>query len=422
MLGINCVGMAWLVFMLVQHEEILSGSHNVAIPLPRLSLPQGALHPPRPASATAHAVTTVDNASQLAPSMDSKSTEVGEVIQHSKRGYSPRSDNENKAALETARRLPCTAVPPVAVSDTHTLDEKHSAPMWPADLPRRAELIALRTAAELRCARSRCKVYYMHTHKSGGSTLCALAGANGMAVNLQGNCQEMDANGQRVDWWRRSALEQSEVFRSSPHEFLANEDNPFLSPPLPGAILYVITIRQPLDRILSHFRHHRKDHKLTNYSFSTFAASWPPADYWASNWYVQLLGGGAASADPESSGPRDARGRSGCFGNGAQCGAESLGAALARLEGYFSAVLLTDSELHFRVGGLLLRQTLGWTSRLGTDGARRGTRVEVSVSLRLLKTLLGLHTTTQKCMDRYFALVHVRWSACTEPRRGRARQ
>lgn len=85
------------------------------------------------------------------------------------------------------------------------------------------------------------QVYYMHTHKSGGSTLCALAAANGVHVDLASNCQEMEG-GQRVAWWGWSSWRQAELFKASPHGFISNEDNPFLSPPMPGAIIYVITV------------------------------------------------------------------------------------------------------------------------------------------------------------------------------------
>jgi len=139
-----------------------------------------------------------------------------------------------------------------------------------------------------------------------------------------------------------------------------------------------------------------------------------PADYWASNWYVQLLGGGPGDNvmpsntddnDDLSSGSRmsssstgaDHKGGSNtnttssssssssrCFGNGPLCSESALAAAVARLEGYFSAVLLTDSPQAFRVSGLLLQRTLGWQRSVDTDSARRGTRVESRASVELV--------------------------------------
>jgi hypothetical protein len=134
---------------------------------------------------------------------------------------------------------------------------------WPASVPPRRALAQARAAAEQRCARAqlaaeaasggspnpRCQVYYMHTHKSGGSTLCSLAAANGLAVDLASNCQEMTNSGesslsqqQRLAWWQRPAYAQAEIFRRSKHDFISNEDNPFTTPPLPGAIIFVITV------------------------------------------------------------------------------------------------------------------------------------------------------------------------------------
>ena len=136
----------------------------------------------------------------------------------------------------------------------------------------------------------------------------------------------------------------------------------------------VAKVRNPLDRVLSHFRHHRRDHKLTNYSFATFAAASPPAAYWAANWYTQLLGGGGTGGGGSGGG---------CFGQGPACGEAALERALARLEGYFSVVLLADSSLQFRVGALLLRRALGWRT-LDTDSSRRGTHVEVPPSSSFL--------------------------------------
>ena len=36
------------------------------------------------------------------------------------------------------------------------------------------------------------KVYYYHVHKSGGTTLCAMAGASGLKVRLATNCLEKE--------------------------------------------------------------------------------------------------------------------------------------------------------------------------------------------------------------------------------------
>lgn len=83
----------------------------------------------------------------------------------------------------------------------------------------------------------------MHTHKSGGSTLCSLAQLNGYNVDLPNNCQEMDGD-KRLTWWKWSTWKQAELFRDSKHNFISNEDNTFIDPPLPGAFIYIITVNK----------------------------------------------------------------------------------------------------------------------------------------------------------------------------------
>jgi len=160
---------------------------------------------------------------------------------------------------------------PIDKNDTATAASEQEAWVdslvpWPASLPPRRALTQARSMAEQRCARNypngaadrsstsgqaRCQVYYMHVHKSGGSTLCSLAAANGLNVDLASNCQEMmksdgspSSELKRMPWWLQPAYAQAEVFRKSKHDFISNEDNPFTTPPLPGPIIFVITVRR----------------------------------------------------------------------------------------------------------------------------------------------------------------------------------
>ena len=59
----------------------------------------------------------------------------------------------------------------------------------------------LRAEAESACRRGRCKVYYYHVHKAGGTTLCAMAGANNMKIKLGTNCLEKENGGALVKFW-----------------------------------------------------------------------------------------------------------------------------------------------------------------------------------------------------------------------------
>lgn len=154
------------------------------------------------------------------------------------------------------------------------------------------------------------------------------------------------------------------------HNFIAIEDQPFTNPPLTPHILYILTVatfthithatadllspqvRQPLDRILSHFRHHRKDHKLLNYSFPTFAAKQPP-EYWASNWYSSSTATLSFRSHPsfhklpplKSCHSRYLQILGDCYGRG--CTADDLPAAMHKLD-LFTLILITDTPLHYR--------------------------------------------------------------------------
>ena len=47
----------------------------------------------------------------------------------------------------------------------------------------------------------RAQIYYVHVHKSGGTTLCQAAGANGLKVSLGTNCLYKDKTGKPVSTW-----------------------------------------------------------------------------------------------------------------------------------------------------------------------------------------------------------------------------
>uniref|UniRef100_A0A7S2RMP1 Sulfotransferase n=2 Tax=Rhizochromulina marina TaxID=1034831 RepID=A0A7S2RMP1_9STRA len=206
-------------------------------------------------------------------------------------------------------------------------------------------------------------IYYMHVHKAGGSTLCGLAAQNGLQVSLSSNCLELTKGPAGEDvhlaWWDWRAEEQEKLFLTTRSEFVANEDHPFQRAPLPGAVIYVITVRNPLDRVLSHFRHHRKDKKLTNYSFPEFVFK-EPLEFWAMNWFTQLLGN--------------------CY-SGQRCSEAHLQRAIGNLE-YFSLVLITDSSLEYRLGAEMLGARLGWR-QTNPNSQRRGTRVQSRAATEL---------------------------------------
>ena len=121
-----------------------------------------------------------------------------------------------------------------------------------------------------------------------------MAGANGLKVRTATNCLEK-LNGKPVPFWNWNRSTQLRWLVSRPHDFIANEGGIFdwHTAPLPQSdqmlerldinipappsvgIAYIITIRNPLDRVLSHFRHEKSSRPPKDYlkgigSFSAF--------------------------------------------------------------------------------------------------------------------------------------------------------
>lgn len=168
----------------------------------------------------------------------------------------------------------------------------------------------------------------MHVHKSGGTTLCSMAGINGLRIKLATNCLQRESSSlgsKPVAFWQWSTSEQRQWLLSQPVDFIANEGGSFdartapwpqgvspralaapvqppsllvdstAAPPLPPqGLVYVLTVRNPLDRVLSHYRHERASPKphnpLVGTSFGSFLRA-PGFVHWRSEFYVRLLGG-----------------------------------------------------------------------------------------------------------------------------------
>lgn len=273
----------------------------------------------------------------------------------------------------------------------------------------------------------RAQIYYVHVHKSGGTTLCQAAGANGLKVSLGTNCLYKDKTGKPVStWWippstRLLKYEQAiDVAATSGHfascaplllhvisgAFLAMVQRgtapvapraaerpdrergravrraqcPAAAGAVPVAshlhrhqaslvclpsqggpgvgLAFVITVRNPLDRVLSHFRHEKaspKDTPLRRMSFKDFVRD-PGFVHWRDNFYVRLVGG--CGWEPT-------------------CSAAHLDSAVQALS-FFSAVLITDSKETYSVGSrLVLARRLGWASAdVSSAAVRKGTHVD----------------------------------------------
>mmetsp|Transcript_20359 Transcript_20359/g.59463 ORF Transcript_20359/g.59463 Transcript_20359/m.59463 type:complete len:375 (-) Transcript_20359:144-1268(-) len=168
-----------------------------------------------------------------------------------------------------------------------------------------------------------------------------MAKANGLRVYLGANCLVRG-----VRWWEEEAAWQRDWLEDQPVDLVANEGGQWGEAPWPEGpqvgggrgLLYVITVRQPLDRVLSHYHHERAAGKLRGVGFADFVEA-KAFVHWRSNFYVRLLGGCAW----------------------AHCGEAHLARATAVLRSYFSVVLVSDDPTTYSFGArVLLSQRLGW--------------------------------------------------------------
>lgn len=102
--------------------------------------------------------------------------------------------------------------------------------------------------------------YYAHLQKTGGTRLCHLAVESGLKSNPMWNCDPQVLHWDayplaRARQWRFLDSEQHEsaIFGKG-WQFIANEVQLPASPlPCPDRIVYVATLRPPIDRLVSHF-------------------------------------------------------------------------------------------------------------------------------------------------------------------------
>ena len=90
-----------------------------------------------------------------------------------------------------------------------------------------------------------CAIFYVHNHKSGGTTMCHTAEMAGHKINKGINCNLPS---------RDKALWPNDIKRMN-LSFAAQENGPFEPYMDLNNLLYMTTIRDPYDRIVSDFHH-----------------------------------------------------------------------------------------------------------------------------------------------------------------------
>lgn len=95
-----------------------------------------------------------------------------------------------------------------------------------------------------------CVVYYLHNHKTGGSTMCQTALKNGLRTpGVAENCNVPKAI--RLD----HRINIQELIFQKKWNFIAQEDSPLRLNTSNDRFVYLTTIRNPLDRLVSHIHH-----------------------------------------------------------------------------------------------------------------------------------------------------------------------
>mmetsp|Transcript_15954 Transcript_15954/g.26735 ORF Transcript_15954/g.26735 Transcript_15954/m.26735 type:complete len:287 (+) Transcript_15954:127-987(+) len=97
-----------------------------------------------------------------------------------------------------------------------------------------------------------CTLYYLHNHKTGGTTLCVTATKSGFNVtsryencNIPRSVLKLNANSMDIE---RYAVNNS-------LQFIAQEHKPFRVHEFSTNFVFMTTIRHPMDRLVSHLHH-----------------------------------------------------------------------------------------------------------------------------------------------------------------------
>lgn len=134
-------------------------------------------------------------------------------------------------------------------------------------------------------------IYYLHIHKSAGTTICGAAELNNMAVSEK-NCNvQID---QRCCGHDDSLQGQQDFAKSTEYEFVANEQDMYTAMDTEH-YRYVVMLRDSRDRYMSHWKHvyrnHRKEYNVEG--FTEWCSGQPD------NWNVRKICGTPCMETPK---------------------------------------------------------------------------------------------------------------------------
>lgn len=95
-----------------------------------------------------------------------------------------------------------------------------------------------------------CTLFYVHVHKSGGSTICEIAKKQGYRTTDEPNCNLPLNLDTRLD-----SISYLKYIQDHRLKFVAQEKPPFNPSVTADNIIYFTTIRSPLDRLISQLHH-----------------------------------------------------------------------------------------------------------------------------------------------------------------------